>query len=72
IGPNYEGFKEAEDLVAQKGIYSISSLKEFGSLMASFTTDLLFRTKTGAINSDYITKNVGATNRVMDYVKTIL
>ncbi|WP_116465765.1 3-deoxy-D-manno-octulosonic acid transferase [Flagellimonas flava] len=72
IGPNYDGFKEAEDLVAQKGIHSISNLKEFNSRMASLTTDHPFRTKTGMINSNYITKNVGATNQVMDYVKTIL
>ncbi|AWX45049.1 Lipid IV(A) 3-deoxy-D-manno-octulosonic acid transferase [Flagellimonas maritima] len=72
IGPNYHGFKEAEDLIDQKGIYVIKNKLEFTELMTRFINDDNFRKKTGAINSNYIAKNVGATKQILNHIDDIL
>ncbi|SDE15743.1 3-deoxy-D-manno-octulosonic-acid transferase [Pricia antarctica] len=72
IGPDYEGFKEAEDLVAQKGILPIADQWTFGELMKKMLDNPEFRKKTGAINATYIAKNKGASNQIMTYIRTLL
>jgi len=69
IGPQYGGFKEAEDLVAKKGICVISNGLEFKKLMGRFVTDVNFRKETGNINDNYIKENVGSAREIMDWVK---
>ncbi|WP_223826719.1 3-deoxy-D-manno-octulosonic acid transferase [Flagellimonas sp. S3867] len=72
IGPKYEGFKEAEDLVDNKGILVITNPSEFKSLMDRFITDVDFMRKTGTINASYVNENRGATNLILDHIKTFL
>ncbi len=72
IGPKYNGFKEAEDLVEEKGIQVIANNKEFNELMKRFINDSDFRESTGKINSKYISKNIGATEQVMTYIESVL
>lgn len=72
IGPNYKGFKEAEELVAQKGILTIDDSWSFGELMKKLLDNLGFRKKTGEINARYISKNKGASIQIMDYIGTLL
>ncbi|RDY58932.1 3-deoxy-D-manno-octulosonic acid transferase [Flagellimonas nanhaiensis] len=72
IGPNYKGFKEAEDLVEKEGILSISGSEEFNTLMDKFITAETEREKTGKINSDYVQSNRGATTLILQQIKTIL
>ncbi|WP_420321512.1 3-deoxy-D-manno-octulosonic acid transferase [Flagellimonas sp.] len=72
IGPKYEGFKEAEDLVDKKGIQVVTNAQEFKNLMHRFMSNIDFRTKTGAINAAYVNQNKGATNLVFDHIKTFL
>ena len=72
IGPDYTGFKEAEDLVAQKGILPIADQWSFGELMKKMLDNPEFRKKTGAINAGYIAKNKGASIQIMAYIRTLL
>ncbi len=72
IGPNYEGFKEAENLVAQKGILPVADQWTFDELMKKMLDNPEFRKKTGAVNAAYISKNKGASTRIMAYVRTLL
>ncbi len=72
IGPNYKGFKEAEELVAQKGILTIEDGWSFSELMKKLLDNLGFRKKTGAINARYISKNKGASIQIMDFIRTLL
>lgn len=72
IGPDYHGFKEAEELVGKKGILVINSTSDFDSTMHRLISDPNFRQDTGLINSRYIQENVGATGHVMTLVKSIL
>lgn len=72
IGPNYEGFKEAVDLVAQKGILSVGNKLDFDNLLDRCIDDIKFRKETGKINASYVAKNKGASIQIMDYIRTIL
>ncbi len=72
IGPHYNGFKEAEDLVSQKGIIVVTSTKAFEQQMTHFLSDAVYLKKTGDINSTYINASIGATSQIMDHIKTCI
>lgn len=72
IGPDYSGFKEAEDLVALKGIHTVQDKAEFKILMDRFVTDSEYRESIGKINTSYIQKNLGATDSFMKTIKKVL
>ena len=72
IGPNYDGFIEAEDLVKQKGIYPIKDQWTFGELLKKFLDSPEFRKKTGEINANYISKNKGASMEIMSHIKAFI
>jgi 3-deoxy-D-manno-octulosonic-acid transferase len=69
IGNKYDKFKEAVDLVAAKGCISISNQQEFTEILLKLKTDPDFRKESGAINSNYIQENLGATKKIMNYLK---
>ena len=72
IGPNYEGFKEAEDLVDLKGVLPVSSSSELKTTLDRFLENPDVLENTGKINSTYITQNVGATPLIMEHIDQIL
>ncbi|UJH68454.1 3-deoxy-D-manno-octulosonic acid transferase [Allomuricauda sp. SCSIO 65647] len=72
IGPHYKGFKEAEELVDRGGIVSIDSKDEFAHVTNHFISDFDSVLKTGKINSEYISENIGATETIMKHIKTLL
>lgn len=72
IGPNYAGFKEAEELVSQKGILPVHDTWSFGELMKKLLESPEFIKKTGEINAKYISKNKGASIQIIDYIRTLL
>ena len=74
IGPNFEGFKEAQDLVAKKGILVINNHHEFELLLKRFLdqTSRIDLSNTGAINASYIAQNKGASVQIIHYLRTLL
>ena len=72
IGPQYKGFKEAEELVAQKGILTVTDNWTFGELLKKLLDNTEYRKKTGAINAAYIAKNKGASIQIMSYIQSVL
>ncbi|MEZ4810358.1 MAG: glycosyltransferase N-terminal domain-containing protein [Allomuricauda sp.] len=72
IGPNYKGFKEAEDLVEKNGLLVIMDREGFHTVLNNFLNDSAFRKKTGEINSAYIRKNTGATNLIVGHINQLL
>ncbi|NQY29989.1 MAG: 3-deoxy-D-manno-octulosonic acid transferase, partial [Flavobacteriaceae bacterium] len=68
IGPEYQKFQEAVDLVSQKGILSVSDKESYNSILERLVTSSSYRLITGNINSDYIKANAGATNKVIAYL----
>lgn len=72
IGPEYDRFKEARDLVQKGGIYVIHHLAEFQSVMERFVQDPDFRAKTGHINATYVKENTGATDAILRHIDPLL
>ena len=68
IGNHFSKFKEAVDLVRLKGCFSISNRKEFSSIFTQLKREKEFSEKTGTINRNYIQKNLGATQLIMNYI----
>ncbi|MBO0331331.1 3-deoxy-D-manno-octulosonic acid transferase [[Muricauda] lutisoli] len=72
IGPQFEGFKEAEDLVNEGGIIPVSSQDSFDNLMGELLNKPISIKNIGDINSNYIISNRGAADLIMKYISSIL
>lgn len=72
IGPQFGGFKEAEDLVSKGGIIPVSSQDSFDNLMGDLLNNPISIKTIGDINANYINANKGAADLVMKYISNIL
>lgn len=72
IGPNYFGFKEAEDLVLKNGILVVQSKVDFTTTLNRLLIEALYREKTGKINGDFVMENTGASIQIMGYIRKLL
>lgn len=72
IGPKYDGFNEAIELVKEKGVLSVTDKKTFETIMKQLIEDEDFAKQTGQNNGEYIQQKIGATKKVMDYLKPLL
>lgn len=72
IGPDYEGFNEAEELVALGGITVVENLEEFSQLISRFIADHEYLGQLGRINTAYVAEKKGASIQIMDYIRTLL
>ncbi|MGB3143589.1 MAG: glycosyltransferase N-terminal domain-containing protein [Maribacter sp.] len=72
IGPEYEGFAEAEQLVELNGVLPITNPSDFNSMMNRCFENETLRNTTGQINHNYIQNHKGATHKIMQKVYSIL
>ena len=72
IGPNYSGFKEAEELVEKKGILVIYDTKDFETTLNDLIEDKNYLRKIGGINTSYVSANKGASIQIEDHIRTLL
>lgn len=72
IGPNYSGFREAEDLVGLGGIISCTTKNEVAETIDELCENPNKRKEIGAINHNYILKNKGASIYIMHYIRNLL
>ena len=72
IGPNYKGFKEAEDLVDGKGVLVVDNHLDFGHLLNRLMDNPAYLEKTGKINAAYVSQNKGASIQIIDHIRTLL
>ncbi len=71
IGKNYENFPEAIRLQHLAGLFSVENTSECTQILQKLVADTSFRNKTGMIAGLFINKNTGATQKVMEYLKTL-
>ncbi len=64
FGPNHAKFKEAADLIACGGGFSVADKAEFNSTMEMFGSSAEALHKAGAEAGKYIRDNLGATDRI--------
>ena len=72
IGPNFDKFQEAKDLVALGSCKSIKDQEEMNLELQKLFTDVRYREQNGQISKDYIIKSVGATKIILDYISNKL
>ena len=71
LGPKYQKFKEANDLISMGAAISFSTQKELINLM-KIMEDKNFRNKAGSLARDYCLKHTGATNLIFKTLKARL
>jgi 3-deoxy-D-manno-octulosonic-acid transferase len=72
IGPQYHGFKEAEDLVELGGLLTITNSREFNDIIQELVNQSAKRKTVGEINATYITNNLGATQTITEHLQPFL
>lgn len=72
IGPQYHGFKEAEDLVELGGLLPITNSREFNDIIQELVNQSAKRKTVGEINATYITNNLGATQTITEHLQPFL
>lgn len=68
IGPNYERFKEAVDMVTLHCAFPVANIEEFNAVMNHLLKDPTLVFTISKIASDYVKSNVGATPKILDFV----
>lgn len=71
IGKNYAKYPEAGKLEDLGGLFSIKSPAEFNEITNKLFEDDFLREKTGMICGHWVNSNTGATDRVLEYLKSI-
>lgn len=69
IGPNYNKFQEAIDLIQEKGAYSVNNSEEFHSVIDYLLKDKNNLNRAGIICHNYIKGNIGATDKIICHLQ---
>ena len=72
IGPNFDKFQEAKDLVALGSCRAAKNQEELNLELQKLYTDVSYRNQNGQISKDYILKNIGATKIILEYISNKL
>jgi 3-deoxy-D-manno-octulosonic-acid transferase len=69
IGPVYEKFAEATDLVEAGAAFSVSTALELEALLNKLLQNETLRNTAGEVAHQYVHKHSGATQKIMDYIQ---
>ncbi len=72
IGPNYNKFQEAIDLVALGSCKAVKNQEELDSELQKLSSNVGYREQNGQISRDYISRNIGATQIILQYTSNKL
>ena len=68
FGPNYQKFKEANDLIKAKAAFSIKNYTEFKDIVEKLNTDSKFYKQASEAAQQYIKDNIGATKKILSII----
>lgn len=68
----YHKFQEAVDLVNQGGAYAITSTEDLSEILKNLRSNEARKRETDKISQNYVLHNIGATEKVMAVVQSIL
>ena len=71
FGPGYHKFREAEDLVALGGAFSITTSGELIEKVRNITGNSLEHSRLSAICKKYVEENRGASEKIMGYLNMV-
>jgi 3-deoxy-D-manno-octulosonic-acid transferase len=68
FGPEHKKFREAVDLINEKGAMTFNSYSEFSDILNKWLADEPFYLKSAKTAAGYINKNTGATDKIMQEI----
>ena len=68
FGPKYQKFKEARDLIALEGAFTVANGNEYAAILNRMLSDGDYLKRHGEIAGRYIKDNLGATQRIFDKI----
>mgnify|MGYP003345474123 CR=1 FL=1 len=69
FGPNYQKFKEANELIDRGGAFSINNKSDFENSMNQLFNDLSFQEYAGQQSGRYVKEHTGATENIMEHIR---
>ena len=69
FGPNYKKYREAIELIESGGAFSFAASEELASLTRRLLNDKSAYEKACLASKNYVTKETGATQKVLDYIQ---
>lgn len=72
IGPNYKRYIEAVDLVNLGGMFCVRNQEELDSVFKRLIEDEKFHQKASEICHDYVLLSIGATDKIMNFLRSKL
>lgn len=72
IGPNYKRYVEAVDLVNQGGMFCVKNQEELDSIFKRLIEDDTFHKQASEICHNYVLLSIGATDKIMNFLKNRL
>jgi 3-deoxy-D-manno-octulosonic-acid transferase len=69
IAPVFDTFKEAVDLANQNALFIIHNQAEFNQTIQNLSSNKILATEKGAMCKQYIEANIGATEKVIEYLE---
>jgi len=69
IGNNYKKFPEAIDMIADKGMFTVTNQQDLNAVLNTFIENPSKRLNAGKENLDYIKKNKGAVIQIINYLR---
>jgi 3-deoxy-D-manno-octulosonic-acid transferase len=72
FGPKYARFKEARDLIAERAGFSIANENELKDALGKLMNDRADLAEAGQKARVYVQQNVGATGKIVDYIRQSL
>ena len=68
FGPNYQKFREARELIALGGAFTINSGEEFYKIIGNLLADEVLRQNCSTISRNYVEEKRGATNKIISFI----
>ncbi len=68
FGPEHKKFREAVELINENGAMTFNSSSDFSDILDKWLTDQSFYLRSAKSAVDYIKKNTGATNKIMQEI----
>lgn len=72
IGPDYEKFNEAKELVSLKACLVVKNSEELNTILSALFINKKERTEKGELSRKYILENIGATEIIFNHLRLIL
>ena len=72
IGPNYQKFNEAKDLISLEACLVVKNSEELNTTLSTLFINKKERTEKGELSRKYILENIGATEIIFNHLRLII